>query len=187
MRSRLFSLSTAIAALAFLCWMFVAGKLPTHENRIESVVSGILRTEPQLIVAVELAAGDKHANFTKSDAVWHDAPTQTALSWEGQEALNEAVKFMYTAPPVRVLSPEATAGVDGKSYGLDPPQFRVRLVSKNGDQFTASFGNIGNDGVSQYMAVAGSAETYLMSGFVGQAWREFVSSSLTQIGERKRK
>jgi hypothetical protein len=176
--SRFFSFAMAAAAIVYLCWMFIAGAPNTHQNLIKSRPSGVLEIEPEKIIGVDLSSGEATVRFAKQEGHWIElGPPHEALITPRQKALEQAVRVMHTATPVRVLRPEATASVDAKDYGLDPAHFIVRLTNNSGDLLTARFGEIGNDGILQYMRIDGSAETFLMSGFVGNAWRELLVAS----------
>ena len=159
-----------VLAIGYLLAMFASGAPPTYINRIESSALGVLLAQPDQIVAVEITSGDSSDVYTIRAGHWFHTSTQQALSDVKATALRDAIKFMHTAEPVRVIAPEELAGVDAAAYGLKPARFSVALSAADGTRFVADFGDIANDGVLQYMRVAGRAETYLMSGFVGAAW-----------------
>ncbi|MFT4585651.1 MAG: hypothetical protein ACI915_005622 [Gammaproteobacteria bacterium] len=163
-------ISGSALAIAYLLVMFASGAPPTYENRIDSSALGVLIEEPDQIVAVEITSGDSRDVYTSRQELWFDASTQEPLSEEKAAALQDALKFMHTAEPVRVIAPEKLATLDGAAYGLKPARFSIELSAANGTRLVTDFGDIANNGVLQYMRIAGRGEIYLMSGFVGAAW-----------------
>ncbi|MFT4563854.1 MAG: hypothetical protein ACI9BW_003614 [Gammaproteobacteria bacterium] len=170
LRSSTVRFSLVAVAIGYLLLMFVSGAPPTHQNRITSSASGVLTQQPDQIVAVEITMRDSTDVYTLRRGYWFYASSQQPLLEVKASALRDAIKFMHTAEPVRVLAPEEVAAVDASKYGLEPAKFSVALVAADDTRLSVDFGDMANDGVLQYMRIAGRGEIYLMSGFVGAAW-----------------
>ena len=179
--SRGISFTIASAALAYLCWMYVVGAPRTHGNLVETQRLGVLKTDPALITNVEITGGELNLAFAKQDNQWRVVGARQGLAKNWRSALVQAVQFMHTAGPVRILSPEATAGIDAAAYGLNPAQLTVRLTGTDGTELTVLFGHIGNDGILQYMKIEGTPQTYLMSGFVGAQWYKMLVPNISPV------
>jgi hypothetical protein len=167
----------AAAALGYLTIMVISGAPPTHENLVKADPNGVLAPAPARIAVVDLTRAGTTTRFHRNGDHWASTATGKNLDAASETLLIRAVTFMHTATPVRILRPEATAGVAAATYGLDPPSFGVRLATGEGRVLVAYFGGRSNDGMLQYLRVEGRGETYLMSGFVGEAWTRLAHGS----------
>ena len=167
--------SLAVIALGYLVVMYVAGRPPTHQNLILAENTGLLELAPEKVVAVELLGDGDSARYQKESSVWRDGLNDRELDASDTELLARAIMFLHTATPVRRLRPEQFADVGGDPFGLEQPTLTIRLFNLEGVVLVAKFGNRGNDGVLQYLQIEGDAVVYLMSGFVGDAWRQMGS------------
>ena len=164
-----------LVALGYLLLMFYSGAGPTHQSLVHAVNDGVLRSAPEAVVDIEISTvGDKRRYQRRNDQ-WHDALNNFPLSDAQTDALERAITFMHTATPVRVLRPEEIADVDSDPFGLENAALEVSLSNEGGRVLVARFGNQANDGIVRYMQLEGQAEIYLMSGFVGDAWRQAAS------------
>jgi len=105
------------------------------------------------------------------------------LTKQNAARLNQAIKFMHSSAPVRILAPEQLAALPADASGLDKPRFTVQLFSADGLYMVIHFGNRANGGILYYMRITGRGETYLMSGFVGEAWLKLKEHSESVGGQ----
>jgi hypothetical protein len=162
------------AALAYLLIMFVSGTPPMHGNRVAADDTGVIDVAPADINRISLTAGHHSRTLARDTAGWRDEAAARPLTSDETETLAAAISLMRNAPPIRVLRPEETADVDAAAYGLDPPSLSVRLDSSAGPLVVADFGGRANDGIVQYLRIEGRGETFMMSGFVGEAWSKLL-------------
>ncbi len=165
-----------VVALTYLVVMFMAGGLPESRQLIEIEAAGVLDQAPDSITRVTLSAGTRSAVFVRRGNGWAKDGAATAMQAAAAKTLSRAVKFMRTANPVRVFTPEEIADTDPAEYGLDRPRFSIALATLDGVVLEAEFGNIGNDGILQYMRVANRGELFMMSGFVGKEWTAVINT-----------
>lgn len=161
------------AAIAYLVIMFLAGQPPGHGNRVVSEIAGLLTLDPTSIVRVEVLADAHTHTFVRRPDGWY-----TAGDDDGEPVgplIDTALGLLHRAAPIRVLTPEQTAGVAPGVYGLAPPALEIRLSTTTaGETFGAAFGAAVNDGRARYVRVQGRAETSIVSGFVYDAWGALV-------------
>jgi hypothetical protein len=162
--------AASVAAIAYVIVMFVAGSPPTHRNRVVSEVAGLLTSEPARIVHIEIITGDHEHTFERGPDGWH---AQDAHDDEPVDGLIEtALGLLHRSAPIRMLQPEQTADVPPAAYGLAPPSLEIRLAGTGrGNEFEAVFGDALNDGRARYLRLKGQAETWIVSGFIYDAWR----------------
>lgn len=159
----------ALLTIAYLGWMVVTGALPKTRQLIEFDAHGVLVMPPEQVREVTLRVGDNELCFWRDEGHWHFCDG-AHLDDGAAASLERAVKFMYTATPVRVI-PRGEIGPAGiPGAGLDDPRLTVSLSSGFSTLVEASFGELSADGFSQYMSVRGRGEVFLMSRFVGAEW-----------------
>jgi len=87
-----------------------------------------------------------------------------------QEHLEQAIAFMHTSRPVRVIHRDEYSGIPLHEFGLEQPCCAVVLSDARRVLLEASFGADNPQELLQYMQLKGDSDLYLMSRFVGQAW-----------------
>lgn len=162
--------AACVAAVVYLVVMFLAGKPPTHGNRVVSEVAGLLTIEPARIVRIDVRAGDHAHTFARQADGWH--------AHDGDDGepvgplIETALGLLHRAAPIRVLAPEQTADVPPAAYGLAPAALEIRLSTGTAEEtFSAAFGDALNDGRARYLRLHQHPEIWIVSGFVYDAWR----------------
>ncbi len=162
--------AACVAAIIYVVAMYLAGAPPTHGNRVESDVAGLLELEPDRIVRIDVIAGDHTHTFERQADGWqaHGDDDHGPVG----PLIETALGLLHRAAPIRLLAPEQTAGVPPAAYGLAPPSLTIRLATDAaGETFNATFGNAVNDGRARYLRLHQRAEIWIVSGFVYDAWQ----------------
>jgi hypothetical protein len=94
--------------------------------------------------------------------------------------LEDSIKFMHVAPPIRVMERVEWAPYGLREFGLDPPGFSATLYRRDARVIGAEFGAANPQKVLQYMRLQGRDEVYLMSRFVGHEWEQTLSEASRQ-------
>jgi hypothetical protein len=105
-----------------------------------------------------------------SDHAWVGGKDQEPISGELQEHLEQAIVFMHTSRPVRVMPRDTYRGTPLHEFGLEQPRCTVVLSDARRVLLEASLGADNPQALLQYMQLRGGHDLYLMSRFVGQAW-----------------
>lgn len=158
-------------ALTYLALMLLTGALPENRQLVRFEAEGVMELAPEQIARVTVSADGAQLVFARQEDAWAvEGDDGQPLGEPAAADLRQAVKFMHTAKPVRVLEPEEITGADPATFGLDPPRLLVELEDGGGVVLNAAFGRYGPDGRLQYMRLEGRPQLYLMSRFVGEAW-----------------
>ena len=161
----------ALLAVGFLLAMLLTGKLPETRQLVKFEARGVLAVPPEQVRRVDLHVGEHTTTFVRlSDHAWMGGKGQEPISGELQEHLDQAIVFMHTSRPVRVMHREAYHGTPLHEFGLEQPRCAVVLSDGRRVLLEASFGTYNPQDLLQYMQLRGDNNLYLMSRFVGQAW-----------------
>ncbi len=131
---------------------------------------GLLAGTPAAVAAVRVDDAVSSREYAYAGGDWYDAdnaPVPATLA----ARLDEAVRLLARSPPVRTLPPEAIARLTHAEFGLAPPRLQVTIDIRPDTRTVFLFGDATADGIRQYAAIAGRGDVYVMSGFVGAAWR----------------
>lgn len=162
----------SIGAAVYLFAMLHSGSAPTHANRVESKIEGVLRFEPEQVTSISVTWSGQSFEFARLAGAWSHSNGDASNVRLG--ALNKALGLIHRAAPVRILRPEETASVAPSVYGLGPAELSVRVRAGAESAQVFHFGARANDGILQFARVDDAPEVYLFSGFVGEAWRAVV-------------
>lgn len=172
----------ALCALAFLLLMVRTGSIPQSRQLATFAARGVLQVPPERIRQVTLTAAGRTVTCIRTpDQGWMDGEQRTVLAGELLQHLDEAIRFMHTAGPVRVLRAADSGALDRRDFGLEHPLYTVVLADGQRVLLKAHFGTYNPQDLLQYMQLTGSADVYLMSRFVGQAWEHLWSHLLQHI------
>ena len=161
----------ALLAVGFLLAMALTGKLSETRQLVKFEARGVLAVPPEHIRRVELHIGEHITTFVRlSDHIWGVGKTQEPISGELQEHLEQAMAFMHTSRPVRVMHRDEYHSTPLHEFGLEQPRCAVVLSDARRVLLAASFGADNPQELLQYMQLRGDNNLYLMSRFVGQAW-----------------
>jgi hypothetical protein len=161
----------ALLAVGFLLAMLLTGKLPETRQLVKFEARGVLAVPPEQVRRVDLYVGERTTTFVRlSDHAWVGGKGQEAISDELLEHLEQAIVFMHTSRPVRVMHRDAYRGTPLHEFGLEHPRCAVALSDGRRVLLEASFGAYNPQDLLQYMQMRGDTNLYLMSRFVGQAW-----------------
>jgi hypothetical protein len=163
-------------ALVYLVIMLLTGALPERRHLVTFEPHGVLQLEPEDITRVTVTEHGTSAVFVRQAHGWSRKNSTAAIQAPLTTTLDQAVKFMHTATPVRVFKPEDMADTDMALYGLERPRLSITLENARGVVLVADFGNRSNDGLLRYMRLRDRGEVYMMSGFVGQAWERVATA-----------
>jgi hypothetical protein len=159
----------AILAVGFILLMTLTGQLSETRQLARFMASGVLTIALEEVRQVTLQVGERTATFTRgADGTWSRG--QAVVSEELRQHLNQAVLFMHTSGPVRVMQPADYADTPLQEFGLEVPRCSVMLADARQVVLHASFGAYNPQDLLQYMQLRSSQNVYLMSRFVGQAW-----------------
>jgi len=161
----------ALLAVGFMVIMALTGKLSETRQLVKFEARGVLSVLPEQVRQVELRLGTHTATFVRTPkGAWTRSGSQEAVSDELSSHLNEAVLFMHTSGPVRVMQRDEYSGTPLQEFGLDQPRCTVILSDGGRILLEASFGAYNPQDLLQYMQLKNRDNLYLMSRFVGQAW-----------------
>ena len=161
----------ALLAVGFLLAMLLTGKLPETRQLVKFEARGVLAVPLEQVRRVDLHVGEHTTTFVRlSERAWVGGKGQEPISGELQEHLEQAIAFMHTSRPVRVMPGDAYRGTPLHEFGLEQPRCAVVLSDARRVLLAASFGAYNPQDLLQYMQLRGDHNLYLMSRFVGQAW-----------------
>ena len=161
----------ALLAVGFLLAMILTSKLPETRQLVKFEVKGVLAVPPEQVRRVDLHVGEHTITFVRlSDHAWVGAKDQEAISGELLEHLEQAIAFMHTSRPVRVMHRDEYHSTPLHEFGLAQPRCTVVFSDARRVLLEASFGAYNPQDLLQYMQLRGDHNLYLMSRFVGQAW-----------------
>ena len=161
----------ALLAVGFLLAMILTGQLPETRQLVKFEARGVLAVPPEQVRRVDLHIGEHTTTFVRlSDHIWRVGKDQEPISGELQEHLEQAMAFMHTSRPVRVMPRDEYHSTPLHEFGLEQPRCAVVLSDARGVLLEASFGAYNPQELLQYMRLRGDHNLYLMSRFVGQAW-----------------
>ena len=161
----------ALLAVGFLLAMILTGKLPETRQLVKFEARGVLAVPPEQVRRVELHISTHTTTFVRlSDHTWVSGQSQEPIKGELQEHLEQAITFMHTSRPVRVMPRDEYYGTPRHEFGLEQPRCVVVLSDARRVLLAASFGTDNPQELLQYMQLRGDQNLYLMSRFVGQAW-----------------
>jgi hypothetical protein len=168
-RHPLFAVLAAVAALAYLVAMTIAGALPQQKQLVKFEARGVMKPVPESITEARIEVGSRAAVLLRQGEGWTIAGGKPVTA-ELAKRVSLAVQFMNTAGPLRILDAPELTGSNPREFGLQPPQLRATLYRGNETILGAAFGAHNPDDTAQYMSLDGRPELYLMSRFVGQEW-----------------
>jgi hypothetical protein len=161
----------ALLAAGFMVVMALTGKLSETRQLAKFEARGVLAVPPEQVRQVEVRLGAHTTTFVRTPkGAWAHSSSQEAVDDELSSHLNEAVSFMHTSGPVRVMQRAEYSGTPLREFGLDQPRCTVVLSDGRRILLEASFGADNPQDLLQYMQLKNSDNLYLMSRFVGQAW-----------------
>jgi hypothetical protein len=161
----------ALLAIGFLVAMVLTGRLPETRQLVKFEAMGVLAVPPEQVRRVDLHVGEHTTTFVRlSDHTWVAGKGQEPISGELQEHLEQAIAFMHTSRPVRVMHRDEYHGTPPHEFGLEQPRCAVVLADGRRALLEASFGADNPQELLQYVQLRGDSNLYLMSRFVGQAW-----------------
>ena len=161
----------AVLAVGFLLAMLLTGKLPETRQLVKFEARGVLAVPPEQVRRVDLHVGEHITTFVRlSDHAWVGGTGQEAISGELLEHLEQAIVFLHTSRPVRMMHHDEYRSTPLHEFGLEQPRCAVVLSDGRRLLLAASFGAYNPQDLLQYMQLRGDNNLYLMSRFVGQAW-----------------
>ena len=160
----------ALLAVGFLLAMILTGKLPETRQLAKFEARGVLAVPLEQVRRVELHIGEHTTTFVRLSDHWVGGKSQEPISGELREHLEQAIVFMHTSRPVRVMHRDAYHSTPLHEFGLERPRCAVVLSDGRRILLEASFGTYNTQELLQYMQLRGDHNLYLMSRFVGQAW-----------------
>ena len=161
----------ALLAVGFLLAMLLTGKLPETRQLVKFEARGVLAVPPEQVRRVDLYVGEYTTTFVRlSVHAWVAGKSQEPINGELQEHLEQAIVFLHTARPVRVMHRDEYHSTPLHEFGLEQPRCAVVLSDGRRVLLEASFGAYNPQDLLQYMQLRGDHNLYLMSRFVGQAW-----------------
>jgi hypothetical protein len=130
-----------LLAVGFLLAMLLTGKLPETRQLVKFEARGVLAVPPEQVRRVALHVGEHTTTFMRfSDHVWVGGKGQEPISGELQEHLEQAIVFMHTSRPVRVMRYDEYHSTPLHEFGLEQPRCAVVLSDGRRVLLEASFG-----------------------------------------------
>lgn len=161
----------ALLAVGFLVAMVLTGRLPETRQLVRFEARGVLAVPPEQVRRVDLHVRAHTTTFVRlSGHTWVAGEGQEPIDGELQEHLEQAIAFMHTSRPVRVMHRDEYTNTPLHEFGLEQPRCVVGLSDGRRVLLEASFGAYNPQDLLQYMQLRGDSNLYLMSRFVGQAW-----------------
>jgi len=158
-----------ILAIGYLLTMYLFGAQPTHENRARSSAAGLLGSEDETVISVRISANGNSFTADSRDGRWR-MPDGDVADTALHRRIDELIVLFRRSPPVRIMTPEQTAGVAAAAFGLQPPALRVEFrATGQRSLLAAQFGDTVSNGVARYLRTDGVADTYIVSGFLYDA------------------
>src|SRR5262249_28531183 len=112
----------ALLAVGFLVAMVLTGQLPETRQLVKFEARGVLTVPREQVRRVDLHVGAPTPPLVRlSEHAWVAGKGQEPISGELQEHLEQAIAFMHTASPVRVMSRDEYHGTPRHAFGLEPP------------------------------------------------------------------
>jgi hypothetical protein len=164
----------AVLAVGYLVVMWYTGAYPERSQLVRFQAKGLLHEDPQRVESVTLVRDGKARTFARLGPDWQE--DGRSVPEATRTALDNAVKFMRNAEPVRTLSLEDLKQQDPREFGLAPPQFTISLTVGGAVALEAGFGGSPPVGSLNYVGVIGRNEIYLLSHFVVEEWDKVSAS-----------
>jgi hypothetical protein len=172
----------ALLAVTFLVLMVRTGSLPETRQRARFEARGVLKALPERVQRVAISMGGRTVVFVRHPQHgWLQLDSRSAVSQELQEHLTMAVLLMHGSGPVRTMTHAEYEDTALHEFGLTPSRYSVVLADAHSSLLEAHFGVLNPAELLQYMRLSGSAEVYLMSRFVGQAWEHIWEHSTAHM------
>ena len=131
----------ALLAVGFLLAMVLTGKLTETRQLVKFEAKGVLAVPPEQVRRVDLHVGEHTIIFVRlSDHAWVGGKGQEPISGELQEHLEQAIVFMHTSRPVRVMRRDEYHSTPLHEFGLEQPHCAVVLSDGRRVLLEASFG-----------------------------------------------
>ena len=182
-RRPLFTWLAAVAALAYLVVMTVAGALPQQKQLVKFEAKGIMKVEPESITRVKVEVGPKWVMLVRKGEGW-SVEGGMPVAPELAKRISLAVQFMNTSGPLRTMDAPELTGSNPRDFGLQFPRVRATLYRNNEIVLVPVFGAYNSDDTAQYMALENKPDIYLMSRFVGQAWEAVMEGLFAPASRR---
>jgi hypothetical protein len=123
----------------------------------------LVSASPESIDRVRVARGSTTIELVRTDGRWAVAPpSQAKLSSDLVDAL---IDTLASIPPAEVVSEGSASGGEPASaveYGLEPPHYRVALISGSEPVAEVELGQRNPTRTAVYARVAGEPRLYLM-------------------------
>lgn len=162
----------ALLAVGVLAAMVVTGRLRENQQLVKASGQGVMAEAPAEVDRVELTARAGHWLFVRNGRGWQASANGATVPASLAQHLDDSLKFMHVAPPVRVMAAAEWAPTGLREFDLDPPRYTATMYHGGRRVLSAWFGGLNPQEVLQYMKLDGRDEVYLMSRFVGQEWEQ---------------
>lgn len=169
---RFLPIGGALLAVGFMVVMVAAGHLRESKWLVRFVPAGVMRETPDQIDRVELAANGRRWVFVRGPGGWRSEADERPVPAALAHHLDDSIKFMHVAAPVRVMERAEWAEQGLTEFGLEPPAYSAGLFHGGRGVLGASFGSPNPEKVLQYMKLAGGDRVYLMPRFIGEEWEQ---------------
>lgn len=171
----------AVAALAYLAAMIITGAQPVQRQLAAFEAKGVLKIPPERIRRVEISGTGERIILSRTGTSDWTTPDGSTLDAESGKRISTAVQMMHTSAPIRDIPPGELPQQDEASFGFSPPRITATFYEMGAVPImTVRFGGNNPDEFLQYMRIDGNPDLYLMSRFVGEAWMQVLSRSLSQ-------
>ena len=171
-RPRIPVIAAALLALGFLIVMALSGHVRESGWLVRFKPGGVMPQTTDRIDRVELRTDGRRWVFSRTSRGWRAEPGAQPVPPSLASHLDDSIKFMHVAAPIRVIERAEWAAQGLREFGLDPPGYTATLYHGGGVVLGAEFGSPNPQKVLQYMKLAGRDQVYLMARFVGEEWEK---------------
>jgi hypothetical protein len=168
---RLLGAAVALLAVGLLAAMVVSGHLRESKQFVKFVPAGVMPEAAAEIDRVEIRSSAGQWVFERAPGGWR-TPDGRPVPATLAAHLDDSIKFMHVAAPIRVMERAEWAPLGLREFGLDRPSYAATLYRRGVAVLEAEFGAPNPQKVLQYMKLEGRDEVYLMPRFIGDEWKK---------------
>jgi hypothetical protein len=176
-RPRVPTIAAALLAVAFLVVMALSGHVRETRWLVRFKPGGVMPETTDRIDRVELRTDGRRWVFSRTSGGWRAEPDGQPVPPSLASHLDDSIKFMHVAAPIRVMERAEWAAQGLREFGLDPPGYTATLYHGGRVALGAEFGSPNPQKVLQYMKLAGRDEVYLMPRFIGEEWEQVLKGT----------
>lgn len=159
----------ALLAILYLTVMAYGERLHNHDDaqhhHNSSAGYGLLEFRTEAVKEIVVTHNGIAREFQRLADGWSE--NGASLASESSQIIDELVRMVKTAEPVRTFMPEDLVTASAKEYGINSNSSSIKLITASASELPRLvFGNATVDGNLRYVAKSEDASLYVMSGFI---------------------